>query len=112
MLIGSLPPSSIAPLDDERAALALGAEAVVLELQQHGDREAVVELGDVDVRRPEPGPAVQRLGRRLAPAASVMSSRSTTGNWMPGCGSASAPCGDGADQRRRVRARPGPARRW
>ena len=49
----------------ERAALALGAEPEVLELQQDGDREAVVELGDVDVGRAEPGPPVQRVGRRL-----------------------------------------------
>ena len=53
------------PARHERPALALGAEPVVLELQQDGDREAVVELGDVDVRRPEAGPPVQRVGRRL-----------------------------------------------
>ena len=65
MLIGRLPPSSIAPLDGEGAPFALGAEAEVLELQQHGDREAVVELGDVDVGRSEAGPPVQRVGGRL-----------------------------------------------
>src|SRR5438874_216034 len=35
------------PALDEAAALALAAEAVVLELHQLGDREAVVELRDV-----------------------------------------------------------------
>ena len=34
---------------DEAPALALRAEAEVLELDDHGDGEAVVELGDVDV---------------------------------------------------------------
>ena len=50
---------------DERPALALLAEAPVLQLQQHGDREAVVQLGDVDVVGAESGPPVQRLGHRL-----------------------------------------------
>ena len=48
------PPPSVlngsAPdLGDERAALALRAEAERLERQQHGDRERVVDLRDVDV---------------------------------------------------------------
>src|SRR5256885_2890876 len=47
---------------DERAALALGAEAEVFDLDQHGDREAVVELGDVDVVRSEPGPLEEPFG--------------------------------------------------
>jgi hypothetical protein len=53
------------PAGHERTALALGAEAVVLDLQQDGDREAVVQLGDVDVGGPEAGAAVQRLGDGL-----------------------------------------------
>ena len=46
----------------ERPALALLAEAPILELQQDGDGEAVVDLGHVDVVRPESGPPVERFG--------------------------------------------------
>ncbi len=74
------------PAGGEGAALALGAEAVVLELQEHGDREAVVELGDVDVGGTEAGPAVQACRPSAGPAASVIDSRSSTGNWIPGWG--------------------------
>ena len=45
---------------DERAALAARTEARLLELLQDLEREAVVDLGEVDVARREPG-----LGERL-----------------------------------------------
>ena len=48
----------------ERAAFALGAEPPVLDLEQHGDAEAVVELGHIDVGRAEAGAAVQHVGHR------------------------------------------------
>ena len=65
---------------DEAPALALGAEAQVLELQQHGDGEAVVDAGVLDVGwsdaglrkgdRPADGGAgggeVQLAGKRMA----------------------------------------------
>ena len=65
MLIGMRAAEVDLAAGDERPALALRAEPPVLELQQHGDREAVVHLGDVDVVRAEAGSAVQRLGHRL-----------------------------------------------
>ncbi len=49
---------------DERARLSLLAEPPVLQLEQHGDRETVVDLGDVDVVGAEARPAVQRPGDR------------------------------------------------
>src|SRR5262245_41210993 len=49
-------------LRDEGAALALLAEAGILEQHEHGDREAVVELDGVDVARAQPR-ARERLGR-------------------------------------------------
>ena len=52
-LLGALtrcpPSSSMAPLAHQGAPLALGAEAEVLELQQHGDREAVVRSGSLSM---------------------------------------------------------------
>src|SRR5581483_5096176 len=45
----------------ERAALALGAEAQILQRHDRGVCEAVVQLADVDVRQREPGHA-ERLG--------------------------------------------------
>ena len=105
MLIGSRATHVDRAARRERAALALGAEAVVLELQEHGDGEAVVELGDVDVVGSEAGAAVQRC-RPTAFAGSGDASRAAaTGNSMPGCGSVRRRLGDGADQRRRLAAR-------
>src|SRR6266851_811030 len=37
---------------DEAAALSLGTEAKVLELDYHDRREAIIKLGDVDIARP------------------------------------------------------------
>ena len=65
VLIGSDPVISSAPLSTNDSSLARRAEPVRLELHQHGDREAVVELGDVDVGGSEAGPRVQRRRRRL-----------------------------------------------
>src|SRR4051812_37422962 len=50
---------------DERAALALLAETEVFELHQHGNGEAVVDRGVLDVRRLDPG---HLPGRRAGPA--------------------------------------------
>ena len=50
---------------DEAAALALLAEAEILELHQHGDREAVVDRGVLDVGRLDAGLGE---GRRAGPA--------------------------------------------
>src|SRR6185503_17509473 len=49
---------------DEAAAFALGAKAEVLELDDHGDGEAIVELGDVDLLRPDARRA-ERFAARL-----------------------------------------------
>ena len=49
MLIGSLPPSLMAPEATNGAALALLAEAEILELAHDDVGEAVVDLGDVDI---------------------------------------------------------------
>src|SRR5690242_5142032 len=38
---------------DEAAALALGTEAQILELDYHDRSEAIVKLGDVDIMRPD-----------------------------------------------------------
>ena len=46
------------------AALALGAKAEILELQQHGNREAIVELRDVDLGRSETGPGIKAVRHR------------------------------------------------
>src|SRR5258708_1091485 len=43
-----------APARDEGATLALLAEAEILELDNHGDGEAVIELGDIDIGRRQP----------------------------------------------------------
>ena len=51
---------------DERAALALGAEAGVLELDDDVDREVVGDPGDVDVVTRDTGDAERRLGREAA----------------------------------------------
>src|SRR6185295_17983610 len=40
---------------DERAGFSLAAEAVVLERNEHGERVAIVELGDLDVFGADPG---------------------------------------------------------
>ena len=59
-----------APALDEAPALALRAEAEVLQLRDHGDGEAVVELGDVDVgglhagHRERLAPGLHRAGGR------------------------------------------------
>ena len=75
MLIGSLPPSRIAPAFDEGAALALLAEAGILELAQHDVGEAVVDFGNIDVvRRVTPAMANAR-GAALARPSVVMSGR-------------------------------------
>ena len=50
MFTGSAPPSSMRPSLDERAAFAALAEAGLLELLQHLEGEAVVDLREVDVR--------------------------------------------------------------
>ena len=63
---GSDPPGRQRAVGDERPALALGAEAEVLEGQQDGDGERVVELDDVDVGRRQPGDA-ERLAARDRP---------------------------------------------
>ena len=49
MFVGSEPPGAELAVLDERAALALRAEAVVLERHEDGVRVAVVDLEDVDV---------------------------------------------------------------
>ena len=111
MLIGSDAAELDGPARHERAALAFGAEAEVLELQQHGDREAVVDLGDVDVGRAEPGPPVQRVGRRLgrqrrdvvAQHDRELDARLRVAAGCPGRRPGSAPAGW---------ARPWPARCW
>ena len=51
VFMGSVPPGPRWPSADEGAALALGAEAQILEVQQGGDGEAVVAHEDVDVVR-------------------------------------------------------------
>ena len=53
---------------NEAAALALGAEAQVLELHQHGDGEAVVERGVLDVGRRDARPRRRRSGPDQAAA--------------------------------------------
>ena len=53
MLIGRSPPSADAAVHDERPALAFLAEAQKLELVDHREGEAVVDLGDVDVLGPD-----------------------------------------------------------
>ena len=54
-----------APALDERAALALAAEPEVLEREQHGDRERVVQLEHVDVGQRHAGALErQRTGLR------------------------------------------------
>ena len=50
-LTGISPPMRRPPLVDEAPALAARAEAEVLVVQDLGDREAVVHLGEVDVLR-------------------------------------------------------------
>ena len=56
VLNGSLPTArDQVAVGDEPAALALLAEAEVLELHQHGDREAVVDRGVLDVGRRDAG---------------------------------------------------------
>ena len=63
---GSAPPGAIATALDERTALALGAEPEVLEEQDRGDREGVVELKRS--RRPRVrGRPRRRPARRTAP---------------------------------------------
>ena len=52
---GEVAAASEMPLGDVRAALALLAEAEALEQEQHGDREAVVELHRVDFGRRQAG---------------------------------------------------------
>ena len=47
----------------ERAAFTLRAEAVVLERDDHGEREAVVDLGDVDVVGTDPRHRERSLAR-------------------------------------------------
>ena len=51
-----------AAVHHERPALALLAEAQDLELAHHGEGEAVVDLGDVDVLRPDAGHREAALG--------------------------------------------------
>ena len=51
VFIGSAPPGAVAPSSTNGAALALGAEPEVLEVQQRGDGEAVVAHEHVDVGR-------------------------------------------------------------
>ena len=48
---------------DERAALPLRAEPEVLERDQHGDRERVVELEHVDVVERDAGPLQRERAR-------------------------------------------------
>src|SRR6266481_3110637 len=50
------------PRRDEGAGLALPAEAQLLVRDQLGDRETVVDLGDVDIRCTDTGHRVSRLG--------------------------------------------------
>ena len=50
---GQAAPRTDAPPLDESAALALLAEAVILELEQDDDGEAVVEKGEVNISRAE-----------------------------------------------------------
>ena len=65
VFVGSGPSKREPSALDERAALALRAEAEVLEREQHGDRERVVELQHVDVVEGHPGPLErQRAGLR------------------------------------------------
>ena len=52
---------------DEGAPLALPAEPEVLDLAEDGEGEAIVDLGDVDVGRPDPGHR-ERARRRLGEA--------------------------------------------
>ena len=111
MLIGMRPPRSMAPLAANGPPSPFGAEAVVLELQQHRDREAVVQLGDVDVvraeaGRAEQGPATARAGR------AVMLSRISTGNCIPGCGAGPLPWATARISAGGLAAVARPARRW
>src|SRR6266849_1069251 len=61
----------------EGTGLALPAETQLLIRDQLGDREAVVDLGDVDVLRPHPGHPVGRLGgpRERRPVSVVLVER-------------------------------------
>src|SRR6185436_14940396 len=52
---------------DEGAALALAAEPEVLDLAEDGEGEAIVDLGDIDVSRSDPGHR-ERARRRLGEA--------------------------------------------
>ena len=51
VLTGNSPPIARRPSATERAALPVRREPVRFECHQHGDREAVVDLRDVDVLR-------------------------------------------------------------
>ena len=73
VFVGSEPPGPELAVLDERAALALRAEAEVLEVEQRGDREAVVAHQHVDVGRLDAGHARTRPDRETAPAVVVRS---------------------------------------
>ena len=80
VFIGSAPPGSMRAVGDERAALALGAEAEVLEEQDRRDREGVVELG---ARRTSAGPSPASANARGAGlrGARSRSGRASTETW-------------------------------
>ena len=63
VLTGSAPPSSRRPPSREAPPSPLAQIAEILELQQHGDREGIVELRDVDVGRLDAGHAEGLPGR-------------------------------------------------
>ena len=96
---GQAPPSSMRAVRDERAALAARAEAGLLELLQHLEREAVVDLGEVDVVGPDAGHR-ERLGARRGEA-DRRRGRRGCGCRRPGYGCA---VGDAADAHGRLAA--------
>ena len=69
------------PVGDEAGRLALRAEAVVLELEEHQRGERVVELGDVDLLRARARPS-RTAGARRRPRRSC---RDRRGGWRTGC---------------------------
>ena len=71
VLVGSAPPMRSAPEATNGAALALLAEAVILELREHHVGEAVVDLRGVDVLRAE-------ARHRVGGLAALLGRRSTT----------------------------------